>query len=243
MGDGSAVKPFGAPPSSTCVSAAETMMSSAALLSRSASSNRVVAVVAPAGTAGSRATSRQRQARRLQLRRAAAGFIERQRHDGAACRDADEIGTSVAVQVAGGHRQQGRGRRRDAGVLERAAAKIDEDLHGAGRVEAGRIGHAFAVEVRPREPMEAAAGAEGLLPREGAVAVVAQHEGVAVDRRDHEIEIAIEIDVGRPARACRRAQRRRVQLRGGGAIGSSPCRVARSLKASPPAPTNTRSVR
>ena len=73
-------------------------------------------------------------------------------------------------------------------------------------VEERRVRHAFAVEVGPGEAARACDAGKRIARRERAVAVVAQDHRLAVARREHEIEIAVRVDVGRPHAVGRRAQ-------------------------------------
>ena len=77
----------------------------------------------------------------------------------------------------------------------------------AGVVEERRVGHAFAVEVGPGEAAHAGDAGERLLRGERAVAVVAQQRRRRRRRREHDVEIAVGVDVGGPD-AARPARRR-----------------------------------
>ena len=133
----------------------------------------------------------------------------------------EQVEQRVAAQL---RRRDGNGvavRRPAASRREAPAAQVQEDVDGARLVEERRVGHAFAIEVRPGEPARARDGGERVARRERAVAVVAQDERLAVARREDEIEIAVGVDVGRPDAGGGGAHERRRQFRRGGDVGEA----------------------
>ena len=225
-GAGSATKAAPGPASSTRVVAGpDTIRSLAPLLSRSAVNRRAVA------GRKSRGRSHPRDSGRLP---APSSGSARHPRDGAVPGEHEQIENRIT-------RGAGRRERNCLAVAGRHGSFLNAPprrLMNTRTTPAWSTNAASGTPSPSRSaqtnPRARAGGGEQIARGERAVAVVAQHHRRRVARREHEIEIAVGVDVGGPHPVRRRAKHRRGQLRPRRHVAEPPASVCRS-RHSPPA--------
>ena len=189
-----------------------TMRSAAPLLSRSAVRRRAAPGASPDG--GSIRVTPVTRPRSV-------ACVPRRAGNGAVAREHEEIERRLAARL---HDRKGHGltvRRGQRFRTKAAAAQADENVHGARLVQEYGVGNALTVHVGPYESARSADAGKRIARREGSVAVVTENYRSAVTRRQHEIEIAVGVDVRRPEAGGRPAKERRRQLGRGRDVGEA----------------------
>ena len=193
--------------------------------------------------------------------RSAGGSTARDRRPPATCRRArgataarwlpspgehEQVEDRIAVELAGGERDRlAVAAPAAVSSLERAAAQVEEDVDArrpaSRNAASGTPSPSRSAQTKPRARADARRTASRGVNVPSPL--LRSTTGGAVARRQHEVEVAVGVDVGGPDAVRRRAQHRRRQLRRGVTSVKRPSVVLPQERTARSAPASARSVR